>query len=201
MDREARDAQQRAREIDAARVRVAARLAQRHAAREREIAIEPGVQQHAAVGLDRELAVAVRASTSAQRLERAGSANRCARRRCGSRPRPASSLPTWNATRLPPPRTTVARGRRARAPRARSRRSRGSRRASSRRTASATAWYGVGDASMNASRSRAASGMRARVAAHRVECSALGSATCEGGSERHDDGGHDCAEESPTSPR
>ena len=40
------------------------------------------------------------------------------------------------------------------------------------RDASAIAWYGVGDASMNASRSRDESGMRASLAAPRVECSA-----------------------------
>ncbi len=58
MDREARDAQQRAREIDEQRAR-ASLLAQRHLPREREIPVEPGVGQHAPVRLDRELAVAV----------------------------------------------------------------------------------------------------------------------------------------------
>ena len=40
-------------------VRVRPSLAQRHLAREREVAVEPGVREHAAVRLDRELAIAV----------------------------------------------------------------------------------------------------------------------------------------------
>src|SRR3972149_2897881 len=51
MDGEARDAQQRPPEVDERAARPAVR-AQRDRAREREVAIEPGVEQHAPVGLD-----------------------------------------------------------------------------------------------------------------------------------------------------
>ena len=58
VDGEVRDPQQRTREVDQHALQTGSDL-QADPARQREVAIQPGVQQHAAVGLDPDLSVAV----------------------------------------------------------------------------------------------------------------------------------------------
>ena len=79
-------------------------LAQRDLAREREIAVEPGVREHAAVGLDGELPVAVRAHVR-ERLEPQIRRVGVGARRTRKPPCTGDAAPMRRATRLPPPRT------------------------------------------------------------------------------------------------
>ena len=106
VDRQARDAQQRAREIDEQRAHAVV-LAQRHAARRAR------GRDRARCGAARRRTARPRAGGSrARRRRRSGLSRRFGESVCAPTTRkPAStgdSRPTWNATRLPPPRTHVA---------------------------------------------------------------------------------------------